>query len=244
MDFAGALGLSAAPALAGGTNFAFAGARTSGGEPPPSLTTQVGLFLGGTSGVAPASFLYVVAGGGNNGRAALEAINGGANILATAGATAYQYAADVGNIVDGLQAAGAKNILVWNTPDLGLTPAIRSKGAGAAVLGTTVSGLMNGALAQRLQGEAGVQIFDLFSFINQAVANPAAYGLSNVTDACLLGNCNASEQLFWDGIHPTARGHELLAQAVYAQVVPEPETYLLFAVGLAALAWKGRRRAR
>jgi hypothetical protein len=31
---------------------------------------------------------------------------------------------------------------------------------------------------------------------------------------------------------------------MYAQVVPEPETYLLFALGLAALAWRSRSRVR
>jgi outer membrane lipase/esterase len=101
---------------------------------------------------------------------------------------------------------------------------------------------MSGALGAALAGEVGVTTFDLSGTFSGVFANPSAYGLSNVTDACLFGQCDASKYLFWDGIHPTARGHEILAQAMYAQVVPEPETYALFALGLAALAWRARKR--
>ncbi len=242
-SFAAALGLSAAPAYAGGTNFAFGGATTGADSPTPSLTAQLGLFLGGTGGIAPSSFLYVVAGGGNNARHALEAISGGANPFATIGAASYQFATDVGNIVDTLQAAGAQHIVVWNTPNLGNAPAVLAEGPAAAGLATGIALAMNGALDARLTGEVGVTTFDLFGFGNAVVADPAAYGLSNVTDACVMGTCDVSTYLNWDGIHPTARGHEILAQTMLAAVVPEPQTYWLFAVGLAALAWRGRQRA-
>jgi len=245
--FASALGLSAAPALAegGGTNFAFGGAQTGYDDPgtTPSLYSQVGLFLDGTGGVAPGSFLYVVAGGGNDARAALTSIAGGADPFATIGATSYQYATNVGNIVDKLQAAGAQHIVVWNTPNLGTAPAVLGQGPAVSSLATGLASAMNAALDLRLGSETGVTTFDLFGSVAGAIADPAAYGLSNVTDACVLGECDRSSYLFWDGIHPSARGHEILAQAMYAQVVPEPETYLLFAVGLAALAWRSRRRA-
>jgi outer membrane lipase/esterase len=243
--FASALGLSATPSLAGGGNFAFGGAVTGAPNPafPPSLTTQVGAFLTGTGGVAPGSFLYVVAGGGNNARAALEAIAGGADPFATAGAAAFNYATDVGNIVDALQGAGAQHIMVWNTPNIGVAPAVLAQGSAAAGLGSAVAATMNGALAARLAGEAGVISFDLFAETGKVISDPGAYGLSNVSDACLLGACDASSYLFWDGIHPTTRGHQIIAQAAYAAAIPEPQTYALFALGLAALAWRVRRRA-
>lgn len=239
------LGASALPSLAGGSNFAFGGAVTGGTSGFPfSLSDQVNQFLGATGNVAPGSFLYVVAGGGNDARAALAAIAGGADLFATIGSAAYSYATNVGNMVDQLQAAGAQNIVVWNTPNLGTAPAVMAQGPVAAGLGTSVAQAMNGALTTRLAGEAGVQVFDLFGSVAGVIANPGAYGLSNVVDACLQGTCPANEYLFWDGIHPSARGHEILAQAMYAQVVPEPQTYLLLALGLAALAWRSRQRAR
>lgn len=244
--FAQQMGLasSALPSLSGsGMNFAFGGARTGGTTGFPfSLTDQVNQFLG-AFGSAPGSFLYVVAGGGNDARDALGAISAGANVFTTIGSASFSYANNVGNMVDKLQLAGAKDIVVWNTPNLGTAPAVLALGPGAASLGTSVAQAMNGALATRLAGEVGVQTFDLFGAVAGVIANPAAYGLTNVDDACLLGTCGANSYLYWDGIHPSARGHQILAQAMYAQVVPEPETYLLFAVGLAALAWRSRKRA-
>ena len=242
-SFAAALGLNALPSLAGGSNYAFGGAVTGGSSGFPfSLTDQVGMFLGGSGGVAPGSFLYVIAGGGNNARAALTGIAANpANTFAIVGAAAYQYATDVGNMVDALQAAGAQHIVVWNTPNLGTAPALFNQGPAVAGLASSVAQAMNGALDLRLSTEVGVTTFDVFGQVAGVIANPAAYGLSNVTGACLLGACAASEYLFWDGIHPSARGHQILAQAMLAQVVPEPETYLMLALGLAALAW--RRRA-
>jgi outer membrane lipase/esterase len=243
--FAQQMGLaaSALPSLAGGKNYAFGGAVTGGSSGFPfSLTNQLGMFLGGSGGTADSSFLYVVAGGGNDARAALDAIAKGAPAFKTIGEVSFNYADYIGKIVDSLQAAGAKDIVVWNTPNLGVAPAVTAQGLPAIALGMGVAEAMNGALAQRLKGEAGVQIFDLFGAVNGILANPGAYGLTNTGDACIQGLCDASKYLFWDGIHPSARGHEILANQMYAQVVPEPETYALFALGLAALAWRARKR--
>jgi phospholipase/lecithinase/hemolysin len=67
-----------------------------------------------------------------------------------------------------------------------------------------------------------------------------------VTSACINRATrticsNPDEHLFWDSIHPTARGHEILAEAALA-VVPEPNTALLVGMGFAVLS--GSRRAR
>ncbi|MDZ4862057.1 MAG: SGNH/GDSL hydrolase family protein, partial [Gemmatimonadota bacterium] len=80
------LGLGAVnPSLLGGKNFAWGGA-TTGGTPPPaipgtSLTQQVAGYLVGVGGVADASGLYVVWGGGNDVRAG-NITNSVANISA------------------------------------------------------------------------------------------------------------------------------------------------------------------
>jgi phospholipase/lecithinase/hemolysin len=135
--FATMLGLPSAvagPVLGGGlgSNFAFGGATTgplNNVGSVPSLLTQTANFvtaLGPAS--APANALYVVAGGGNNARAAMTAIAGGADITATIGAAAVQFAADIGSIVDTLQAKGAERIIVWDVPNLGFAPAIAANG--------------------------------------------------------------------------------------------------------------------
>jgi outer membrane lipase/esterase len=244
--FASALGLAAAPSLLNGTNFAFGGATTSGPGFPYSLTAQVGQFLAGANNVAPADALYVVAGGGNNARAA-----GGA--LATPGlsfaqqvgiisSNASNYATDIGTIVDSLQAAGAHNIIVWNTPNLGLSPFAGATGTQG--IGALLSATMNNALDYRLATEVGVKTFDIFGLVSVIAANPGAYGVTNTSNACGApsNNCDPATALFWDGIHPTAKGHQLIASAMLVTAVPEPESFALLSAGLLVVGFAVRRR--
>ncbi|EXI78931.1 MAG: PEP-CTERM motif protein [Candidatus Accumulibacter appositus] len=48
--------------------------------------------------------------------------------------------------------------------------------------------------------------------------------------------------MFWDGVHPTTRTHEILA-ARFFSAVPEPSAILLFAIGFVGLLVTGRRKA-
>ena len=249
-DFAAMIGLPLAPSLAGGTDFAFGGATTGtpGSGPggfPFSLLVQAGQYLGATGNHASANGLYVIAGGGNDARAALTAIGGGANIPATILATANSFAANVGNIVDALQAAGAQHIIVWDAPNIGLAPAVAAGGALTVGLATNLTATMNAALAARLAGEAGVTTFDIFGLGTQIAANPALFGFTNITDACgaaVGANCN--QYAYWDGIHPTAAAHRVIADALLITAVPEPETWVLLAGGLAVIGAISRRRPR
>lgn len=253
-SFAAGLGLpasSSAPTLAGGTNYAFGGARmTVNGTgvppfvPPPfpaSLQTQLNGYLSTTP--VSSTALYVIAGGGNDVRDVGDAVAanpGNIVALTTAGATAF--ATSAAQMVGTLRAAGASNIVVWNVPNVGLTPAAGAGVGPAAGAASFISGAFNSALTVALAG-SGAQIFDVSGFLGSVVANPASFGMTNVTQACgFAGNgCNASTALFWDGIHPTAYAQTLVAGAMLA-AVPEPSSMLMLAVGVCALlAW--RRRA-
>lgn len=240
----------AGPILGGGlgTNFAFGGATTgplNGSSRPPSLLTQTADFIAGLgSAPAPVDALYVVAGGGNDGRAALIAIAGGADPATTISATATTFATDIGAIVDALQAKGARDIIVWNAPNLGLAPALAAGGPAASRLGTTLGQSMNDALALRLASETGVKTFDFFGLMTAVNANPGVYGLTNVTDAVgAIPGADPSTYLYWDGIHPTSAGHAITARAMHVVAVPEPSGYVLVATSLLSIVTVLRRRS-
>jgi outer membrane lipase/esterase len=249
--FARALGLpgGGVASLAGGTNFAFGGATTGtgafGSAAVPSLLQQVTGLLQKTGNVADPEALYVVAGGGNNARNAVNAIAaGGAPTIATIEAAGKQYAADTLAMVNALQGAGARNIVVWNIPDIGLAPALALQGQDAKLLGSAVASGMNGIMQQTVWSRPGVLSFDLYALVDDVVANPGRYGLTDVTSPCAaLPRCNAATTLFWDGIHPSAAGHQVIASAMIARV-PEPLTLILLAIAgvvLIALRFGSRR---
>jgi outer membrane lipase/esterase len=249
--FAAAEGLPAAanPSLAGDGNYAYGGARTNldGGSLPPSATSQLSGFLSGVLKL-PSTGLYVIAIGGNDVRDVAQAVGTGVAPPSTIATAAGAYALAVGNMVDALQAKGAQHIVVWGAPDVGQTPAAKFFGTSFAGLATSVASTFNAALALRLNGEAGVIPFDIFGIVDAIVADPAAYGLTNVVDACgaVANACSASlsTALFYDGIHPTAAGQALIASAMIntvAAAVPEPSTWLMLAAGVSVLVLRRRR---
>ena len=228
-------GLNAKPSLLGGTDFAFGGAQTgplgpislSRGAVPPSLETQVALFLAQHGDVAPRTALYIIAGGGEDVLHALTATEGCNNdadcIHGVIRSTAASFAKNLGTIVSSLKLAGASKIVVWNVPNVGDAPATRA--LGVSVLATAIASSMNLGLPNVIGADPDVKLFDAFGLLNEVIDDPSAYGLSNVTDACAqFVSCDPSRYLFWDGIHPTSAANPIISEAIFALVTRVPES--------------------
>jgi outer membrane lipase/esterase len=212
--FAAGIGQAVSASLAGGNVYAYGGARTRDASPSnvPPLREQVKTYLLAAGGVADPEALYVIAGGGNNARDTLDALDAGAPLLKTIASGALRFGMDVQWMVKRLQAAGAKHFVVWNVPDLAVAPAVIATGPDAVMAAGLVVKSMNSQLMARLKGETDVVVFDVFTLFDQVVQDKGAYFLDNVTDACgAIAGCDPSKYLFWDGIHPTSAGHEIIA---------------------------------
>ncbi len=86
---------------------------------------------------------------------------------------------------------------------------------------------------------------DAFSLFQAVEADPAAYGLTNVTDPALFAppGANPDGYLFWDDVHPTAAAGQIIADAAYRAVAPEPSAVVLLLTGCGGwLGWRLRRQ--
>jgi phospholipase/lecithinase/hemolysin len=243
------------PSLLGGTDYAFGGATTSNPATEstlvPTLTQQVGMFLASVGGSAPSSALYSVWIGSNDLLDILGSGTTGPGALAEAQAAAQSEATDIGTLIT----HGARDILVPLVPDLGVSPAATSIGAGPAA--TVLSQTYDAALVADVGGlgsVAGLDVtyLDTLKLIDAVVSDPSAFGLTNVTAPCYVGPITGggsvcvdpNEFLFWDTEHPTAVAHAQLAAAAATALLPEPGTIGVLAAGLTVLAFMHRRRQR
>ena len=257
-NLASELGLGALlPSLAGGTDFAVGGAQTGAfgaypGSPGdllpapgnPAAASQLGMFAADVP-LPAANALYTLSIGGNDLMTVFAMDSGNPAQMA---ADATTVAANIAVFISDLAADGAHSFDVLNVPDLGLIPRVRALGPTVAAEVSAFTGVFDAGLQTTLAGLAqsdglDLHLVDTFALIDQAVADPALFGLTNVKDACLppgsLTPCTTPNQyLLWDDIHPTETGHQLIADAV----LPEPSTLALLAVALGLLGLVAPRR--
>jgi outer membrane lipase/esterase len=204
------------------SNYAVGGS-TASPLSPFDLSRQVSTFLADFGAHAPGNALYVMWLGGNDIRAALGALAQDPTGATSQGILTQAIEA-IGVNLHTLHFAGARRFLVANAPDLALTPAVRLLGPQAQGAANFFSQQFNQGLELALksvEATLGVDIvrLDVFGILNEIVAAPQSVGLNNVTEACIRLNVTAGafcrqpgNYLFWDGIHPTAAGHRILAR--------------------------------
>ena len=160
--------------------------------------------------------------------AALYVVWAGANdfflLLGGVGSPEELIAGGVANTVQAIQLlrqAGARHILVLNVPDLGLTPLGLASGMSDVI--TAMVMVYNQTLAAALQALAAAGTptihVDAFSVLQSMVNHAADHGFTNVTEPALLVGADPAQFLFWDFVHPTTRGHEILAREALDQLV-------------------------
>ncbi|MCO8017639.1 autotransporter domain-containing protein [Brevundimonas diminuta] len=204
--------------VTGSINYAFGGARTDSQAQPLGMRLQLAQYQqrGGTFG---ANDLVSVLGGANNIFQGLPAAGASTNPTGAITPVALSAAADINFIVNGIAQAGAGTVLVTNLPKLSITPQFR--GTPAAPLADFAVTTFNGALLTGLNATAAARpgtniiLMDLFKVGDVIAGNPSAFGVSNVTQPCFNGVTvcsNPDSYFYFDGVHPTAKGHEVIAR--------------------------------
>lgn len=246
----------AASVNAGSINFAWGGARADNAAnsngPIPSSYRQIQTFVaeGGKFGSNDVASLW--AGANDLFQALPVAAASPATAQATMTTAAQTAAGYVATETGMLAGAGAKTIVVLNLPNLGATPQFNTNASASALAGysgETFNAALHAGLMQVAASASTSNIVevDVFGALNVVEANPQAYGFTDVTHACItVAACvtgSAATQngyLFWDGVHPTAAGHKLIA-SLTAQYLYTPT--LTQGVGLFADESYETRRA-
>ena len=227
-------GLRASPYFQGATtnqsiNFAYGGAQTGFigsdeqfGELIPGLLTQVGWFKKDhqrTRQSADPNALYIVWAGPND-------------YWSVENPNPEESVNNIETAIESLYNLGARNFLVPNLPDMGMTPFAFSGGTQESDRLTNLTEEHNVLLDTTLEdlGDSltGINLIslDVYSIFNDAITNPEQYGYTNITEPCLdpvtlIPRGNPDDYLFWDSVHPTSITHERLAEFALAALVPE-----------------------
>lgn len=168
------------------------------------------------------------------------------------------------NIITGLtqlSSLGAKEFLVLNLPAIGDAPFADFLDAQTPTdIPTLLNQLITGhndLLSAKLdafvqaQPDANIVTLDINTLFDDILSNPSSFGLTNVTDTCLInfqpgfvfdGICDQPDEfLFWDNTHPTTAAHGIIGDFALATLtgdtppgtsVPEPSSLItLLAIG-------------
>lgn len=239
----------AAQGLPDGNNWAVGGYRTDNILDSITSVSDTAIPPGnaGAGTVLRSRQGYPPANGGRADPNALYFLSGGGNdFLQQRALSPGQAVAAGGRLADSAQAlqqAGARYIMVWMLPDLGLTPAINGTPQQAGT--SALSSIFNQALVQRLsQIDAQIIPLNIPLLLQETFADPGRFGLAtgqNLTGTCFTGNsCTANptygiggtqpdptKLIYNDSVHPTVAGQRLIADYAYSLLAAPWELSLL-----------------
>jgi outer membrane lipase/esterase len=204
--------------LDGGTNYAYGFAFTGSGA--SVLTLGSAALSINVNNIGQQITDYLATHPVINNRT-LFVVWGGANDLLNATSADDVFQAGINQVtnIQRLIDAGATQFVIPNLPPLGAIPRINGSPTDAAaataasvlfnqILRTGVDVLRDFNFGKRLHF---VQL-DVFSLFDQIIASPASYSLADVTTSSQeIPTINPDTYLFWDDLHPTTRGHNILA---------------------------------
>ena len=202
-DLSKGLGLGqVTPSLLGGNDYAFGGATTGATDAHQAtlidLPTQIAAFqayLALHPGVDATTALYTVSIGANDIFALLKALQTGTPVVDPT-TVIDEAAANLASAASVLRGDGAKDLVLFDVPDLGLTPAFNTSPYSGLATGFATE--FNAQVLTDLAPveAAGLTVYDLdtFDLIDEAVAHPGDYGFSNATLPCWTGTATGGTQ--------------------------------------------------
>ena len=216
---------------------ALAGTGTNANGPIPNVQQQIGIYLASGGRIGAGDLVVVWAGANDIFQTTATTAAG----FVTAGATA---ATSELNNVQSLISLGAQRLLVPNLPDFGQLPAFNTSAATSAA-GTLSSSSYNATLDQGLHSLAAanrnVNIIqmDIAAMARVIFANPTAFGLTNITQACFTGTtvcATPNSFALWDSVHPSATVQALEARYAGLLLDTSPAAASTGALGGASIA--------
>ena len=220
INFDDGLNLEVSPYFNGNTteqsvNFAFGGAQTGEngagefGDLIPGLQQQVEWFIADhqlLNKTADSDALYIISGGRND--------------YTDISIDPEDVVNNIEEEIQSLYDIGARDFLVSNLVDLGELPSTPSELADSF---TNLTDIHNNFLEQTVNElsdsltGANIVTLDLNSLFDDVLENPSDYDLTNVSDPYLdpvtlmpSVDANVDEYLFYDTVHPTVVGHDII----------------------------------
>jgi phospholipase/lecithinase/hemolysin len=214
--------------LDGGTNYAYGFATTGPGTAPFTFGPSNSLFVN-VNNIGQQITDYLATSPKIDDKTLFVVWGGAIDVLY---ATSSQDVIDAGinqaTNVQRLVEAGATQFIVPNLPPLGAVPRLNGSQA-TSIPATKASQLYNSVLAAglgivkdfNLGRHLNLVQLDVYGLFNQIIFSPGKYGLVDVTSSSQgIYTVNPDTYLFWDDLHPTTRGHDILAGAAASLIKP------------------------